>query len=60
MMWPVSTLIWVSSFLPSPIHSSMVMLVEGGTELVRLVGCSSWEFAWLLVSHFEMQVGKLA
>ena len=60
MMWPVSTLIWVSSMLPHPIHSSMVTLAEGGSELVGLVGCFSWEFAWLFVSEFEMQVGMKA
>ena len=60
IMWPVSTLLWVSSFLPPPIHSSMVNLVEGGAELVGVVGCFSWEFAWLLVSDFERQVSSLA
>merc|ERR1711971_329685 len=60
-MWPVSTLIWVSSiFLPPPIHSSMINLVEGGGELVGVVGSFSWEFAWLLVSDFERQVAWVA
>ena len=57
-MWPVTTLIWASSFLPPPIRASMVTLVEGGAGLVGLVGSLSWEFAWILVADFETQVSR--